>query len=701
MICLYNTTETDFTHNGVCVLDPSVCTVSEQAGGSYELYLEHPFDKHGKYMMLAEDMIIKAPIPYTVIPAITLPERTICTVTSEADFYQKPPVYKYGPKTTTMVDRVRADPTYYAWKPGVGYNGGSYCVYNSNIYMANGYIYNQAPGTGTGWRFVATLSGTSGSGTASRTYTPGTKYNPGLDIGATVTLLASFDVGMVQIRDQLGRVGYINSAALTESTIAAETIPEQTIGTQLFRIYSLESEEETEILHVYARHISYDLSGNKLMDCNVVESNPLDAIALIQGNMMIPDSRRIACQFEDESITRDWSFKNPIAALLDPDEGLVPILKAKLIRNNRDYYILKNENNDKGFRIDYGINMKGVNWRRNVETRISRVVPRCKTGENEHLYLEHGGTWNSQGEWVQNDDIYVESSIASSFAVPKIEVMDCKYSVGEKYTPAGSDTEVERTEASCREEMLNDAKKRFTEDHCDGMEISLTVEFLLLGDTEQYKQYRNLQRVNLYDEITVNTKAYAITAQVTAYEFDCLMRRYNSIDVGNVSEYNSRVPGYRVVNESITYQKLSPELISMIRTMGASEGGTTGSGGSVPGSGGGVPVGPGVVDALTSYSTTDALSANQGRVLKGMAALSGDMFLVEGGTSVTKDLEAAVNILVGIYGDRLFVYVLQNAGTYTPEIATDTYITISHNGDKVTISNSGSNMTFRCHIIAL
>ena len=239
------------------------------------------------------------------------------------------------------------------------------------------------------------------------------------------------------------------------------------------------------------------------------------------------------------------------------------------------------------------------------------MVPRCKTGQDDHLYLEHGGTW-VDGEWVENDDIYVESSIAAEFPVQKIEVLDCAYSVGEKYTPAGSSTQIERTEASCREEMLKDAQKRFTEDHCDGIYITLSVDFVLMGDTEQYRQYKGLQNVNLYDMIPIKTRTYETEAEVTAYKFDSLRNRYISIDVGNISSFQRRVPGFRVVNESITYAKLAPEIISMIRNAGTT-GDTTGASGGTPT--GGLAVETEVIDNLTSTSTSAALSANQGKNL--------------------------------------------------------------------------------------
>jgi hypothetical protein len=161
--------------------------------------------------------------------------------------------------------------------------------------------------------------------------------------------------------------------------------------------------------------------------------------------------------------------------------------------------------------------------------------------------------------------------------------------------------------------------------------------------------------VNLYDELTIKTETYEATAQVTSYEFDCLTGRYNAITVGEVSSFNKRVPGYKVVNESITYAKLAPDLVSRIRTMDGASGASTGAGSSgTPGTGyensttvnvnskdeagivtkgGGnankvwgtdaqgnpgwtTPAsGPAVYDGLDSTSATDALSAKMGKKL--------------------------------------------------------------------------------------
>lgn len=56
----YNTPQNGFEDNGICILQPSVCEITEELNGQYSLYLEHPFDKEGRWKSLIEQNIIKA-----------------------------------------------------------------------------------------------------------------------------------------------------------------------------------------------------------------------------------------------------------------------------------------------------------------------------------------------------------------------------------------------------------------------------------------------------------------------------------------------------------------------------------------------------------------------------------------------------------------------------------------------------------------
>lgn len=60
-ITVYDQNETNFKHNGLCVLNECISApLIESLNGGYELELEYPLDERGKYLNLVEDNIIKA-----------------------------------------------------------------------------------------------------------------------------------------------------------------------------------------------------------------------------------------------------------------------------------------------------------------------------------------------------------------------------------------------------------------------------------------------------------------------------------------------------------------------------------------------------------------------------------------------------------------------------------------------------------------
>lgn len=50
----------DIDGNGLAILIPTTCTITEELNGTYELYMEHPFDEEGRWKLLEIDNIIKA-----------------------------------------------------------------------------------------------------------------------------------------------------------------------------------------------------------------------------------------------------------------------------------------------------------------------------------------------------------------------------------------------------------------------------------------------------------------------------------------------------------------------------------------------------------------------------------------------------------------------------------------------------------------
>ena len=63
MICIYSADCTDFTNNGLGVVVPTSCSVTETLNGEWELTLEHPIDDAGKWRRLVEGRILRVPVP--------------------------------------------------------------------------------------------------------------------------------------------------------------------------------------------------------------------------------------------------------------------------------------------------------------------------------------------------------------------------------------------------------------------------------------------------------------------------------------------------------------------------------------------------------------------------------------------------------------------------------------------------------------
>ena len=65
MITIYAPNAQDFSTLGLGALAPYECVIEEQAGGMYELTMTHPMDAEGKWLNIGVGCIVKAPLPMT------------------------------------------------------------------------------------------------------------------------------------------------------------------------------------------------------------------------------------------------------------------------------------------------------------------------------------------------------------------------------------------------------------------------------------------------------------------------------------------------------------------------------------------------------------------------------------------------------------------------------------------------------------
>jgi phage minor structural protein len=72
LICVYSQESTDFSGNGLGLVSPSSCVVTETLNGEWELKLTHPLDAQGKWLRLTEGRILRAPVPSAPTPQVKL-----------------------------------------------------------------------------------------------------------------------------------------------------------------------------------------------------------------------------------------------------------------------------------------------------------------------------------------------------------------------------------------------------------------------------------------------------------------------------------------------------------------------------------------------------------------------------------------------------------------------------------------------------
>lgn len=282
---------------------------------------------------------------------------------------------------------------------------------------------------------------------------------------------------------------------------------------QLFQVTSIE--QTLDYVIVTAQHVFYEL----LTAATSYKSDAaVEASAAILGvfNGMVTRDDRFTCLTDtrDTAGALDYERMNVVQALLDPENGLCARYGLNLIRNNYDLYALRNVGSDRGFVVEYGKNMLAVERTEDISDVITRIVPFGKTSKGEIVFLE-GVIW-------------VDSPHIADYVMPRVMFLDC------------SDTATESKDmslAQVREELLKRAKAEF-DAGCDLPALSMTVDFISLGNTEEYKQYKDLDKVYLFDRITVKDRirGYNYNAEVVAIDHNVLTGMLESVTLGSIQK---------------------------------------------------------------------------------------------------------------------------------------------------------------------
>jgi len=518
---------------GNAVLIPTSCKIRNVAAGNYDLSMDHPIDPDGKWAHLQPEAIIKAPIPAELIEnAYAGLDVDVYKTTSQA-------ALREGPSEPSPI-------SYTAWVSGTSYAVGSKVTSSGKNYQLNealtGNEIYQNPGSSRKWREIANR-------------TAGSPVLIQLKKGQDLYYVSGPDSGWYKMSTPYGLEGYIKASQVVyDRHLSPSQTKDRIVTDQLFRIKKVTVNTKQMTVSVNAEHVSYDLNGVLIDNVNIVRKSPAQAIAMIEDAFMIPYQGTIASNITDttdKSYTAEISGRNGTFALLDPDKGVVAQFEAAYRRDNWDLFVMEKNATDQGFRITYGNNMLGVNWNINRDQLITRIVPVAKDENGDSLYV------SDTVKWIDSDRI-------NDYPVVRMERLKVDGQVGKD---DGTETDTNWTTETLRAEMTKRANARFSVDKVDQLKHEITIDFVRLGDTAEYQQFKDLQNVRLYDTvIAIDPRVdLSVSVQVTEIEFDAVNERVTAMKLSNIEGYNLRnTAGFNVLNNSITSDKLTDDVSDSI-----------------------------------------------------------------------------------------------------------------------------------------
>ena len=360
-----------------------------------------------------------------------------------------------------------------------------------------------------------------------------------------VVLIAKTNAQWYEVTTPDGKHGYMWAGNLTyvrtETTGAAaeEAIREPTIlRDQPFRIYRIVPTMTN--ITVYARHIFYDLMDN-MVSSYAPDANTTGAAALtgLMAAALSPQDFTFYSDLDTTAEGVEITDKNPAEAIMG-DSGLIENYGGELARDWWDVYLAKRTGEETGIQIREGKNLLGITYSVDYTNVTTRIMPRGEDKDGKPLYLP---------------EKYIDSANINAYPTIKWALMDVQDA---KEKTKGDD---KRTKDECYALMRQAAQDAYDAGE-DLPDVTLNVSFIDCAETEEYRQYRNLQGIHLGDTVKVIAKRVGVSVamRMTQYTYNCLTRRYEAMTLGTIDD---GIEGNMINPRSIGSGSISGRMIKL------------------------------------------------------------------------------------------------------------------------------------------
>ena len=340
---------------------------------------------------------------------------------------------------------------------------------------------------------------------------------------------------------------------------------------QLFRVYNSDIDMLGNQVF-YARHIFYDLLDYFIEDTRPSGSGAL-AISKILENTPFTGTSDIT-----EQGTAYYQMMNPVKAILGADNAFINVWGGELERDNFNIRMKNHLGTDRGVSIRYRKNLTGLRLQTDLSGVYTKIMPTGLQENGHHLAVEQAPTASQQlaesnlehsvatkSRLVCLPEKYVSSPLIDNYVnikTTRIHYSDIKI-------------DEETSEAQALEMLRNAAAQEF-ENGLDKPQITATVEFIPLQDTEEYKDFAVLESVYLGDTVKIFHEDLNIEleTQIIEYEFNALSKRYNKVILGNANpKYGDTQKKYVEKQKEETTTALEQAIINATQLITGNQGG--------------------------------------------------------------------------------------------------------------------------------
>lgn len=333
IVCIYPPNAGDFSSNGLGILQPSSCKVTEERNGMYELELVHPIGQDLRWAQIQNGCIIKADVPLRESPLYEAEAYESTTATAKV--IRK--LYKVDTNGGRL--HLRQKPSTSSKILGK-YKEGTEIV--------------RLKDAGSGWYQVSVRKG-----------------------GATGYMYAQY----------LRYVKDITETVTTGKTVSREGVSVQPAREQLFRVYSVETDTARRTVTAKAMHIFYDLRGNPLKKAYEPKKAAVGTVvSTISGGLLQAHDFDVHCYLSGK-VTGDYGYQSMPEALLTPEEGIMDQVGGLLVRDNYDIFLLPDAVRDMGVTVRRGKNLVSVEVETDSTDVITRIIPVGKNKKGNDLLL--------------------------------------------------------------------------------------------------------------------------------------------------------------------------------------------------------------------------------------------------------------------------------------------------------------------------